>query len=72
MALESEYIPEQTSHRSSPLPEDRRVYKKILWGFIGFYTAIIVIMGVMVVGNINFQKAADTVVIGTGTPIRNW
>jgi len=68
MALESEYIPEQTSRRSLPRPEDRRVYKKILWGFIGFYIAIIALMGVMVVGNTDVQKAADTVVIGTWNP----
>ena len=66
MALESEYIPEQTSRLSSLSSEDRRVYKKIPWGLIGFYTAaIMMVVGVVVVGNINFQKAADIVVTRT-------
>ena len=35
MALESKCIPEQRLVRLA-LTEDRRVYKTILWGFIGF------------------------------------
>ena len=62
MALESEYFPEQASCLSSLSPEDRNVYKKILFGLFGVYTAIVVITGVVVVGNANFQKGADIVV----------
>jgi predicted cobalt transporter CbtA len=65
MALESEYVPERTSHLSSLPPDDRRVYKKILWGLIGSYAAVVIIMGVGVVGHIDLQKAADLVVART-------
>ena len=64
MALESEYFPEQTCRLSSLSPEARRAYKKILWGLFGFYTAAIVTMGVVVVENTNFQKAANVVMTG--------
>jgi cell division septal protein FtsQ len=65
MALESEYFPEQTCRLSSLSPEARRAYKKILWVLFGFYTAAIVMMGVVVVESTNFQKAADIVMTGT-------
>ena len=68
MALESKCISEQTSRPSSLSPEDRRVYKKILWGFIGFYTVGIVIMTVVAVGSINSQKPADIMVTGAWGP----
>jgi hypothetical protein len=68
MALERKCIPEQTSRPSSLSPEDRRVYKKILWGFIGFYTVGIVIMSVVALGSINSKKPADTVVTGAWGP----
>lgn len=68
MALESKCISEQTSRPSSLSPEDRRVYKKILWGFVGFYTVGIVIMGVVAVGSINSKKSADIVVTGAWGP----
>jgi len=64
VALESEYFPEQTCRLSSLSPEARRAYKKILWGLLGFYTAAIVTMGVVVVENTNFQKAANVVMTG--------
>jgi hypothetical protein len=64
VALESEYFPEQTCRLSSLPPEARRGYKKILWGLFGFYTAAIVTMGVVVVENTNFQKAANVVMTG--------
>jgi hypothetical protein len=67
MPLESEYVPDRTSRLSSLSPEDRRVYKKILWGLIGFYTAAIVaLVGVVVAaGNIDFRKATDIVATST-------
>jgi hypothetical protein len=68
MARESKSIPEQTSRPSSLSPEDRRVYKKILWGFIGFYTVGIVIMSVVAVGSINSKKPADIMVTGAWGP----
>ena len=68
MALESEYVPEQTSRLSSLSPEERRVYKKLVWGLFGFYAAAIVTVGVVVVGNANVQKADDIVAIGTWSP----
>ena len=68
MARESKCIPEQTSRPSSLSPEDRRVYKKILWGFFGFYAVGIVIMGDVVGGSINFKKSADTAVTGAWGP----
>ena len=68
MTLESKCIPEQTSRPSSLSPKDRRVYKKILWGFIGFYTVGLVIMSVVAVGSINSKKSADTVVTGAWGP----
>jgi len=64
VALESEYFPEQTCRLSSLSPEARRAYKKILWGLFGFYAAAIVTMGVVVVENTNFQKAANVVMTG--------
>ena len=68
MALESKCIPEQTSRPNSLSPKDRRVYKKIVWGFIGFYAIGIVIMTVVVVGSANSQKPAETVVTGAWGP----
>ncbi len=68
MARERKRIPEQTSRPSSLSPEDRRVYKKILWGFIGFYTVGIVIMSVVAVGSINSKKPADILVTGAWGP----
>jgi|1185.fasta_scaffold900778_1 hypothetical protein len=65
MALESEYVPEQTSRSSSLSTEDRRVYKKILWGLIGSYAVIAVIMGAVIAGHLDFQKAANVVVTRT-------
>ena len=65
MALESEYVPEQTSHPSSLPPEHRGVYNKIFWGLIGSYVAIVMIMGAVVVSNIDFGKTADVVVTRT-------
>ena len=62
MPLESDYFPPQTFRLSSLSPEERRTYKKIVWCLFGFYTAAIAIMGVVVVGNANFQKA-DVIVI---------
>jgi hypothetical protein len=68
MALESEYVPEQTSRLSSLSPEERRAYKKLVWGLFGFYTAAIVTVGVVVFGNANVKKANDIVAIGTRSP----
>ena len=68
MARESKSIPEQTSRPSSLSPEDRRVYKTILWGFIGFYTVGIVITSVVAVGSIISKKSADIVVTGAWGP----
>ena len=66
MALESEYVPERTPRPNSLSPEDRRVYRKMFWGLIGTYTAAIVVMvGILVVGNIDFRKVADSVVTST-------
>jgi hypothetical protein len=65
MALESEYAPERTSHPRPLPPEDRRVYKKVLWGLIGSYAAIVVIMGVVVASHVDFGKAAAMVVTRT-------
>ena len=58
MALESEYFPEQSYRPSSLSPEDRRAYNKIIWGVFGFYTATVVIMAAVVVGNANVHVAA--------------
>jgi len=66
MPLESEYFPAQTSRLSSLSPEERRAYKKIVWCLFGFYTAAIVIMGVVVVGNASFQKGDVTAMTRTG------
>jgi len=66
MALESEYFPEQASRRSSLSSQDRSAYKKILWGLFGFYTDTIAIIGAVVVGNADFQKAGVIVITGTG------
>ena len=63
MPLESEYFPPQTSRQSSLSPEERRTYKKIAWGFFGFYAAAIAIM----VGNATFQKA-DVIVLTRTLP----
>jgi len=68
MALESKCIPEQTSRPGSLSPEDRRVYKTILWGFIGFYTVGIVITSVVAVGSIISKKSADIIVTGAWGP----
>jgi hypothetical protein len=65
MALESEYVPERTSRLSSLPPEDRRVYKKILWGLVGSYAVIVAIMGVVVASNIDTRKAIDIVATRT-------
>ena len=65
MALESEYVPERTSRLSALPPDDRRVYKTILWGLIGSYVAVVIIMGAVVVNHIDSQKAADLVVART-------
>ena len=56
MPLESEYFPPQTSRLSSLSPEERRTYKKIVWGLCGFYVAAIVIVGVVAVGNARLKK----------------
>ena len=40
----------------------------MVWGLFGFYTAAIVILGVVVVGNANVQKADDIVAIDTWSP----
>jgi hypothetical protein len=68
MARESKRIPEQTSGPSSLSPEERRVYKKILWGFFGFYTVGLVIMSVVAIGSINSKKSPDVVVTGAWGP----
>ena len=68
MARESKCIPEQTSRPSSLSPGERRVYKKILWGFFGFYTVGIVIVTAVAVGGINSQKPAETMVTGAWGP----
>jgi hypothetical protein len=65
MALESEYVPERTSGLRSLPPEDRRVYKKVLWGLIGSYAVLVTIVGVVVVGHVDFKKAADIVATRT-------
>jgi len=36
MALESEYIPTQTSRLGSLSPEERRISKKQFWAFLHF------------------------------------
>ncbi len=56
MAFESEYVPEQTPRLSSLSSQERRIYKKIVWGLFGFYTAI-VIVGVVVICITNVQKS---------------
>jgi hypothetical protein len=66
MPLESEYFPAHTSRLSSLSPEERRAYKKIVWGLFGFYTAAIAIMGVAVVGNASFQKGDVIAMTRTG------
>jgi hypothetical protein len=66
MPSESEYFPPRTSRLSSLSPEERRTYKKIVWGLFGFYTAAIVIMGVVVVGNASFQKGDAIAMTRTG------
>jgi hypothetical protein len=68
MPVESEYFPAQTSRLSSLSPEERRAYKKLVWGLFGVYAAIIAIMGVVVVGNASFQKADVIVIIRTSPP----
>ena len=65
MALESEYFPQQTSGGSPLSPEDRGVYKKILFGFFGVYAAAVVVMGFVLVGNAHVQKQADIAMMGT-------
>jgi hypothetical protein len=70
MPLESEYFPAHTSRLSSLSPEERRAYKKIVWGLFGFYTAAIVIMGVVVVGNASFQKADVILITRTSPPLQ--
>ena len=68
MALESEYFPAQASRLSSLPPDDRSAYKSMLWCLFGVYAAAVVIMGVVVVGNVSFQKADVIVVTGTLPP----
>ena len=68
MARESKRISEQTSRPSSLSPEERRVYKKILWGFFGFYAISLVIMSVVAVGSINSKKLPGIVVTGAWGP----
>jgi hypothetical protein len=66
MAPESEHIPERTSRLNSLSPEDRRLYNKILWGLVGSYAAVIVVlMGVLIAGDTGLQKAADIIVTRT-------
>ena len=65
MPLESEYFPEQTSRLNSLPPEDRKVYKKLLWGLVGTYAAVAVIMGAVLFGHIGLQKTADVAVTRT-------
>jgi elongation factor P hydroxylase len=53
MALESEYFPE---HSSAPA-EDRRAYKRIVYGFFAFYAvAVLSVAGAAIAGT-NFQGA---------------
>jgi len=60
MALESEYF-RQASRLSSLSREERSVYKKIVWGLFGVYTAAIAIMGVVVVNNASFHQKVDVI-----------
>jgi hypothetical protein len=57
MALESEYFPEH-----SPAPaEDRRAYKRIVYGFFAFYAvAVLSVAGAAIAGT-NFQGAVHVV-----------
>ena len=61
MALESEYFPEQSSYSNATSPEDRRAFKKILYGIFGFYTAAVLSLAVAVIVGTNFEKAANIV-----------
>jgi hypothetical protein len=57
MPLESEYFPE---HSSAPA-EDRRVYKRIVYGFFAFYAvAVLSVAGAAIAGT-NFQGAVHIV-----------
>jgi elongation factor P hydroxylase len=53
MALESEYFPGQASAPA----EDRRAYKRIVYGFFAFYAvAVLSVAGAAIAGT-NFQSA---------------
>lgn len=56
MPFDSEYFPEQPSGSTST--EDRRAFKKILYGIFGFYTAAIVCLSGAAIAGTNFQKVA--------------
>jgi hypothetical protein len=59
--LENQYVPHASFRSTATSPEDRRAYKKIIYGIGGIYTAAAVwLVGVVVVG-INFQQAAHMV-----------
>ena len=59
--LKNQTFPDGSFRSTATSPEDRRAYKKIIYGIGGVYTAAAVwLVGVVVVG-INFQKAAHMV-----------
>jgi len=55
MALESEHGPEQIS------TEDRRTYRRILWGFFAFYSVVVVSVASATIAGSSLQKATHFV-----------
>ena len=61
MALENAQFPEQSSHLSSLSAEDSSVYRKILYGTFGFYTAAFVLVAGAAIAGTTVQKVAHIV-----------